>query len=240
MPERAKPRSKPATGTISEARQRVLDAAARLFRQQGYASTSMRDIAAEVGIQAASLYSHFASKDEIVGEVLRLGVEQVFNDVRTAVTALGPEADARLVLRTAIHAHLLAFWERQDYTSANVRIFGQLPTHLRDAHLPTRDAYERYWDSLLKQGVRQGLLEPRRNLKLARLFLLTALNGSLDWFQGNAASVRSVANELTGLLLDGLAGQKGQASGTLALMPPPIRPIPSNLSIRKRSTRAAS
>ena len=176
---------------MSEARQRVLDAAARLFRQRGY----------------ASLYSHFASKDEIVGEVLRLGVEQVFDDVRIAVTALGSEADARLVLRTAIHAHLLAFWERQDYTSANVRIFGQLPAHLREAHLPTRDAYEAYWDTLLKRGVRQGLLDSRRNLRLARLFLLTALNGSLDWFQGNAASVRSVANELTELVLDGLAGQ---------------------------------
>ena len=47
-------------------RQHVLDCAARLFRMQGYAATSLRDIAAASGMKPGSLYYHFPSKEMIV------------------------------------------------------------------------------------------------------------------------------------------------------------------------------
>ncbi len=189
---------------VSDTREVILDTAARLFREQGYAATSMRVIAAEVGIKAASLYSHFSSKDEIVAEVLRIGVERVFEEVHRAVLALDADAHARVVLRTAIHAHLRGLIELQDYTSANVRIFGQLPEHLREAALPARDAYERYWESLFVRCRKRGELSRRRNLGLARLFLLTALNGSMEWFREGKVPLKTIADEMTEMLLQGL------------------------------------
>lgn len=193
--------------TVDEAndgRELILDTAARLFRQDGYAATSLRDIAAECGMRAGSLYYHFASKDEIVGEVLRIGVERVSAEVQRAVAALPADADARTLLHTAVRAHLSALLELHDYTSANVRIFGQVPAAIREAHIATRDAYERFWTGLLKRCARSDGWTPRRDLRLVRMFVISALNGSLEWFGDGGASVRQLANELTELVLDGL------------------------------------
>jgi len=188
----------------SDGRELVLDTAAKLFRMEGYASTSLRDIAGEAGMRAASLYHHFESKDAIVSEVLRIGVERVFEHVKQAVDELPPNAGPRALLQTAIHRHLQAMLQLQDYTSANVRILGQVPAHIREAHLPLRDAYERYWASLLSRCAKQGSLDKQRDLRLARLFLLTAMNGTLDWFQGGDVSLKAMADEMTELILNGL------------------------------------
>ena len=45
-------------------RQQILDVAARLFREKGYKTTSMRDIAKNLNVEAATLYSHIRSKDD--------------------------------------------------------------------------------------------------------------------------------------------------------------------------------
>jgi len=188
----------------AEGRQRVLDTAAHLFRTTGYASTSMRDIASAAGMRAASLYHHFDSKDTIVLEVLRVGVEQVYTHVQTTVSRLPQNTCARVVLQTAIHAHLHSMLKMQDYTSANVRIFAQVAPHVRQAHLSTRRSYEQYWAALLARCARQGAFDTRRDLRLTRLFLITAMNGMLEWFKGGRAALKALADELTDLLLQGL------------------------------------
>jgi len=187
-----------------QGRRLILDAAARLFRNEGYASTSLRDIAAACGVTTGSIYHHFASKEEIVSEVLRIGVEWVAEEVRCAVMALNPASDARTILHAAVYAHLHGLLELQDYTSANVRIFGQVPPSIREKHIVTRNAYETYWHKLLLRCAAQGGFNPARNLRLTRLFLINALNGSLEWYKPGITSTRALAHELTELFLNGL------------------------------------
>jgi AcrR family transcriptional regulator len=198
------PAAPQAPTAASQGRQLILDTAARLFRNEGYSAITLRDIAGECGMKAASLYYHFASKDEIVGEVLRIGVERVFDDVRRAVMALPPDADMRALLQAAVHAHLSALLELQDYTSANVRILGHVPRAVRERHVGLRDTYERYWTGLLERCGSGGQFNAERNLHLARLFLMSALNGALEWYQAGGASVETIASELTELFLNGI------------------------------------
>ena len=54
----------------TDTRKRILDVAARLFAAHGFAGTSIRDIAEELGVTKAALYYHFASKDEVLQELL--------------------------------------------------------------------------------------------------------------------------------------------------------------------------
>ena len=77
-------------------RARILDAAAALFRDQGYAAVSLRAIAAAAGMQSGSVYYHFGSKEEIVTEVLNLGIERVHDQVSTTIATLPVDADAEL------------------------------------------------------------------------------------------------------------------------------------------------
>jgi AcrR family transcriptional regulator len=69
-----RPRLRPASDTRVAPRAEILDAAAELFVGQGLAATTTRQIAEQVGIRQASLYYYFASKDEILLELLTQSV----------------------------------------------------------------------------------------------------------------------------------------------------------------------
>ena len=56
----------------------ILRRAAAMFREKGFAATSMRDLAEMVGIEAASLYNHIRSKNEIL-EAICFDVANIFN-----------------------------------------------------------------------------------------------------------------------------------------------------------------
>src|SRR2546426_11921690 len=80
-------------------RRRILDAGASAFRRDGYASVTLKDIAVLAGLQAGSLYYHFRSKEEIVENVLEVGLDGVAAATREAVDALGKNADPLARLR---------------------------------------------------------------------------------------------------------------------------------------------
>ena len=75
----------PAKAPPDDTRRQILNAAAKLLRQNGYASTSLRDIAAATGMKAGSLYYHFASKEELAETVMAEGIDLVRAAVRKAL-----------------------------------------------------------------------------------------------------------------------------------------------------------
>lgn len=188
-----------------DARRRILDIAARLFREQGYAAVSLRMIAAEAGMKAGSLYYHFASKEDLVVEILDEGIRTVQAGVDAALAELDG-SDPRAVLRGAISAHLGSLLRQSDYTSANVRIFGQVPDAVRERSMAARRDYETLWDGLLARLHREvsGGDPARGKLRFARLMILGALNASLEWFDPTRGSVEALAAQYADLVWDGL------------------------------------
>ena len=212
-------------------RRHVLDCAARLFREHGYAAVSLRDIAAASGIKAGSLYYHFASKEEIVTEMLNIGVRTVFGEVRRSVEALGDAPGAGRI-ETAIRAHLRSIFEIDDYNGASIRIFGQVPPRVRDATLGERDAYERYWVELLEREVPKGALRPDIDRTLLRLFLFGAMNWALEWYKPSGKyGVEELARQLSEIILRG-AGRAPEPASPRGRPSNPKRP-------RSRSQKAA-
>ena len=187
-------------------RQAILETAARLFREEGYAATSLRSIAAACGMQAGSLYYHFASKDQIVSEVLDIGVQRVFDAVVAAVDALPASATLSDTLRCAIGTHLGALLQAHDFTSANFRIIGQVPADVRAAHRALRRRYEVYWVNLLQRHKAAGHIASTNDLQRTVFFLFGAMNWAAEWYDPKRSSVDVVANELTQLVVNGLAG----------------------------------
>jgi len=163
-------------------RQQILDVAAKLFRARGYTETSLRDIARLVGIKAGSIYYHFASKEELAAEVLRIGVKKVHSAVTAAVDALGPAAAARFRLEAAMAAHLETLLDASDYTSAHIRCFANVPKTLRVQLADVRRDYEKVWRVLLDEMAESRSLRPGIDPGAARLVILGALNWSLEWY----------------------------------------------------------
>ncbi len=195
---------------MADLRRLALDHAARLFRTQGYAAVTMRDIAAACEVKAGSLYYHFASKEQIVAEVLDIGVDLVFAWVRHRTDALPAGAALPLRLRTAIAAHLDTLMGQSDYIGANIRIFNHVPDRVRTEALAHRQLYEAWWQELLDQGARDGAFLPGTDLGLIRLFLMGAMNWSLEWHhfddQGfGRHGVDAIADRLTAMVLHGVS-----------------------------------
>lgn len=88
------------------AREEILDAAAELFTRHGYAATSTRTIAEAVGIRQASLYYHFASKEELLEELLEQTVHPTLLFAASLLTGSDP-ADARLFELAAYDTQVL-------------------------------------------------------------------------------------------------------------------------------------
>lgn len=82
----------PLPGTAgSGTRVAVLVSALRLFAERGFAGTSVRDIANDLGLKAATLYSHFASKAHILAELVKLGHDEQLRAVRAELLASNPD-----------------------------------------------------------------------------------------------------------------------------------------------------
>ncbi|MGY9036346.1 MAG: TetR/AcrR family transcriptional regulator [Rhodobacterales bacterium] len=187
----------------------ILDAAALLFGRQGYGAVSLRMIAEAAGIKAGSIYYHFASKDDIITEILDAGIQAVHDEVRDRVVALNADASARDVFRAVLRGHLCALLEHGDYTSANVRIFGQVPPVVRDANLPVRRAYEAFLDNLLSELQVRDAIRSDVNLPRFRLLLIGALNATLEWFDPQKGSAEDLADDYADTFLNGILTQSG-------------------------------
>lgn len=162
-------------------RTRILDAAASVFAEHGYADSSLRDIAEVAGIKAGSFYYHFDSKEELVQEVMRSGIVQIHEHVEEAVSALGDDARPQDRLRVAIRAHVESVLERTDYARALMRTSNQVPNSVRENHYRQSRTYGEYWGRLLEDARRAGEIRSDVDLMLTRMLVIGALNWTVEW-----------------------------------------------------------
>ncbi len=171
----------------------ILDAAARLFREKGYAVTSMRDIAAAVGMLAGSLYYHFASKDELLVAVYGEGVRRISTAVGAALARdLAPWPR----LEAVCAAHLAALLEDSDYAQVVIRVRPDDAPAAAARLVALRDQYE----DLFAQAVVKLPLAPRTDRRSLRLLLLGALNWSQTWYRSGHDAPEVIARQFVGLL----------------------------------------
>ena len=185
-------------------RERVLLEAARLFRHHGYAATTLREVADAAGVKAGSIYYHFESKEQILGEVLDKGITIVADAVRTRVAALPESAPWRDRIAAGIEGHLWGMLHYGDFTSANIRIYGQIPISAKNRHRVVRRAYADYWDQLLESALASGELRDDTSTAMIRLFVIGALNWTVEWYNPQRGSFQDFSRQITAIVFDGI------------------------------------
>jgi AcrR family transcriptional regulator len=86
---------------------RILEVGLALFAQRGFYGTSIRDLGAALGIKAANLYEHYASKGHLLAELVRLGHEEHLRALRVALVDAdaGPLAQLQALVRAHVRLH---------------------------------------------------------------------------------------------------------------------------------------
>jgi AcrR family transcriptional regulator len=183
----------------STRKQQIEKQATTLFREKGYAATSMRDLAAILGIEAASLYSHIRSKEEILQNICF----RMANAFFLAIDKLD-EASPDLQLATAIRAHFRVIAQNIDASAVFFNEWRHLSEPSLSEFLALRARYEQSFIQIIDQGIRQGRFRPV-DQKLAMMTILSSINGTQQWYKPKGKmSVDEIGDQLSGLLINGI------------------------------------
>lgn len=187
--------------------QRIVTEATRLFSQQSYPSTSMRDIGEAVGVMAGSLYSHISSKESILLAIVEAGINKFLEAVRPISDSNEP-ADQRM--RAAVEAHVAVVASDVEATMVVFHQWRYLGDENRRKVVRNRKAYEELFARIVRDGVDSGIFDVGSNQSFAVLAILGTLNWVPEWYSRRAADDASeigaaLANVIIGGLTQGIA-----------------------------------
>lgn len=187
-------------GIDNSPRGRLLSAAAQLFRTKGFDRTTVRDIAAAVGIQSGSIFHHFKTKEDILfavmEEVIRFNTERLRQAVAAGDTALEQ-------LRNLVRAELTAtVGDTREAMTVMVQEWRCLSEDNQRRALALRDVYERLWLDVLGELHEQGAF--RADPFILRRLLTGMIGWTPNWFSANR---RLSLDDLADIIIDRVVGE---------------------------------
>jgi AcrR family transcriptional regulator len=186
----------------SRSRETILSEAARLFANQGYPATSMRDIANAVGLLPGSLYAHIDDKEGLLVEIVEAGIDK-FLAVVEPIEASGEPPDRRI--RRLIKAHVMVIAENVEQTSVVFHQWKHLSAGRRAAIVGKRNRYEDVFTRMVDEGITAGVFGPTLDLRITVLSILGILNWVPEWFSPEGPeTAEDVGERVADLVLMGL------------------------------------
>ena len=186
----------------SGTKERILKIAVELFYQNGFAATSVREIAEAAGVGQSSLYHHLRSKDQILIQLHVAFIDKLLADLQSTAISDAPPADqlrdiARVILATVeTHQYEVTVFLREEHA---------LPEEARKSIVAERDKVDALIDSILQRGVNRGDFRANIHVRLVRLAILGMCNWSYQWFRPNGTiSSAEIAEQFSDLYIKGL------------------------------------
>ena len=167
-------------------RQAIEDVASGLFREHGYAGTSIRDIARALSVQGASLYAHVSSKEDVLWAIVDRAASrfEAAADAAEAGAAASRAGDPSELLAELVRAHVGVLTEDVDAAGVFVHEWRALDPEHRGSILARRDAYEARFRRAIEDGIAVGTFA-MTDPAVATSTLLSAINGVAGWYDPN-------------------------------------------------------
>lgn len=179
-------------------RMELVRAAARLFRDQGYERTTVRDLGNAVGLQSGSLFYHFRTKEEILVAVMALGITSTTEQLEAALAQAASVRD-KLAALLSVHLHSL-LGDNQAALEVMLYEWRSVSDAAKPGLIVLRDRYEALWQDVLDEAAATGLVKP--NTRLLRRTMLGSLHWTVQWYRPEGGlSVEELAREMLDLML---------------------------------------
>ncbi|WP_407492821.1 TetR/AcrR family transcriptional regulator [Pseudooceanicola sp. MF1-13] len=157
---------------------RIRDAAQHLFARHGYAAVSMRQIAAEVGVQVGALYNYTADKQSLLSDLMETHLEELLSASEREVIPDDSVAALEHFTRFHIRFHaerpdavFIAYMELRNLTPENFARVEAL-----------RHRYEDRLTDILTRGQAAGAFDIR-DARITTMALIAMLTGVNTWFR---------------------------------------------------------
>lgn len=188
-------------------RNELIAKSAKLFREKGYDKTTVRDIAAAVGMQAGSWFYHFKTKQEILMAVMEQGMKRSLQDIEAiSVQSMPPREAFRQLVLTHLKT-LLA--PNHDFIPVLLYEVRSLDKAERAKIAALTNRYEAVWDEVIDALHRSG--DWSMPTKLDRLFLFGALNWTTQWYRAGAGiTIEELADQAVLFILRSEPGKRNK------------------------------
>lgn len=179
----------------------IKEKAEELFRNNGYPATSMRELAKASGLEPASIYSHFRSKEEILKTICYEITGKFF---KNALPIAEQDHSATEKLRLLIKAHLEIIIDNIDA----VAVFFHDWRHLSEENLANfrfqRSKYEQIFKNTIHQGIENGEFS-YADEKFISLMLFSSMNWTYEWYKPNGKMrIDEIAENIFDIILQGI------------------------------------
>lgn len=182
----------------------ILLKAAAMFREKGFAATSMRDLAETVGIEAASLYNHIRSKNEML-EAICFDVANRFNSNLDNLEAASEKSINKV--ETLLRFHIQQMIGNYEEVYVSDREWRHLDEPYLSNFQNQRRIYRKRFAAIIEDGINKKEIK-KIDAPTAVLILLHAVSGIESWHRSKA---RITAGELEDnmimIMIDGLRKQ---------------------------------
>lgn len=157
----------------------IIDVSSHLFKEKGYNAVSMRDIAQEMGIKAASLYNHITGKQEILSTII-MEVAQEFTNGMNKI--MMEKSSSILKIQKIIELHVGITINYYEGMAAINNDWMHLNDIDRKEFIKMREDYEESFRKIIKQGIIDQEIEPRHP-EVILFSILSTLRTLYLWYQ---------------------------------------------------------
>jgi AcrR family transcriptional regulator len=182
-------------------RENVRAAAVQLFAEYGYHAAPLRNIARMAGIQAASIYYHYANKEALLVEIMETHMQQLNANLERIVRE---QSDPQKRLYEAIANHIrLHTTYKAEFFIIDTEIRALEGDHRRYI-LSLRDRYELLLQELLRDGMERGVFR-QSDVKVSSYAIIAMCTEVATWFRPNGRlSVQQVIDLYSQMITQGL------------------------------------
>lgn len=192
-------------------RQRIVDAAAKMFALKGYAHTRLSDIAHEAQSHAGGIYYYFASREQLVEEVLGISTKRTIDAINIRLDALPENATTMDRIRAAVTGQIAEILSHNSYTAAFLKIYSQVPEEVKKRHRPILREFFEIWRRIIRTGQAAGEIRDDLDPAIMRLAIVGSIQWSVEWLQPETSSADVLGDQMAKLFFSGITSAGAEA-----------------------------
>ncbi|MBA2324959.1 MAG: TetR/AcrR family transcriptional regulator [Pseudonocardiales bacterium] len=164
----------------------------------------MADIAEQAHVQAPAIYYYYASREDLVEEVMFVGAAAMRTHLLDALAALDPGSSPEERIAAAVEAHLRHELETSEYATAIIRNANQLPENVSRRAFAEIAAYNDLWRGLVAELAAAGRLRADVDPAVGRMLVLGALNWTAEWWDPERGALEDTIRTAQSMVIHAL------------------------------------
>jgi AcrR family transcriptional regulator len=181
----------------------ILDVATRLFRDKGFAATSMQDVSDEVGLLKGSLYYYVRSKEDLLFGILR-DLHENGEEIIADIDFDSPEPLKEL--ERFLRQIVLYAGEHADRLAIFLRDFTFVPADKQGEIIKERDMYTHACERLIERAIKLKNISRKVNPRISANALLRGASSTHEWYRPDGPlKLKDIADQVAGILVRGVA-----------------------------------